>query len=45
MQKYTNVALIWALIYLKKVKGNHRLNMELDLQSIFGLLCIAVLIG
>jgi hypothetical protein len=24
---------------------NHRLNMELDLQSLFGLLCTAVLIG
>jgi hypothetical protein len=23
----------------------HRLNMELDLQSLFGLLCTAVLIG
>ncbi len=23
----------------------HRLNMELDLQSLFGLLCVAVLIG
>ncbi len=25
--------------------SNHRLNMELDLQSFFGLLCTAVLIG
>jgi hypothetical protein len=24
---------------------NHRFNMELDLQSLFGLLCTAVLIG
>jgi hypothetical protein len=24
---------------------DHRLNMELDLQSLFGLLCLAVLIG
>jgi hypothetical protein len=24
---------------------NHKLNMELDLQSLFGLLCTAVLIG
>jgi hypothetical protein len=27
-----------------KVSSNHRLNMELDLQSLFGLLCTAVLI-
>ncbi len=26
-------------------EGGHRLNMELDLQSLFGLLCTAVLIG
>ncbi len=27
------------------VSLDHRLNMELDLQSLFGLLCTAVLIG
>ncbi len=27
------------------VSWTHRLNMELDLQSLFGLLCTAVLIG
>ncbi len=36
-----------SLISAEKVKGNigfgHKLNMELDLQSIFGLLCTAVL--
>jgi hypothetical protein len=26
-------------------ESNHRLNMELDLQSFFGLLCTAVLTG
>jgi hypothetical protein len=25
--------------------ANHRLNIELDVQSLFGLLCAAVLIG
>jgi hypothetical protein len=28
-----------------KITPNHRLNLELDLQSLFGLLCTAVLIG
>ncbi len=30
---------------LKVITHNHRLNMKLDLQSLFGLLCTAVLIG
>ncbi len=29
----------------RRLSLGHRLNMELDLQSLFGLLCTAVLIG
>jgi hypothetical protein len=38
-------------IYERKIREKeavgelHRLNMELDIQSLFGLLCTAVLIG
>jgi hypothetical protein len=31
--------------FLLSSYGGHRLNMELDLQSLFGLLCTAVLTG
>jgi hypothetical protein len=36
-----------ANVFLRTVQysAHHRLNMELDLQSLFGLLCTAVLIG
>ncbi len=33
------------LLNVKKEEKAHRLNMVLDLQSLFGLLCTAVLIG
>jgi hypothetical protein len=33
------------LLSLSCITVHHRLNMELDLQSLFGLMCIAVLIG
>jgi hypothetical protein len=34
-----------ALLRGIKKKFGHRLNMELDIQSLFGLLCTAVLMG
>jgi hypothetical protein len=49
-----NVVLCYVLSQYHMIQGYHvglafkaycRLNMELDLQSLFGLLCTAVLIG
>jgi hypothetical protein len=35
----------WDSNRTQEYTGTHRLNMKLDLQSLFGLLCTAVLIG
>jgi hypothetical protein len=37
--------LVMALLQGIKKRFGHRLNMELDIQSLFGPLCTAVLIG
>ncbi len=43
--KTTEKKTLGLFIYSINDHGGHRLNIELDLQSLFGLLCTAVLIG